>query len=114
MSRKKKHLTVKIKGVDWNIYFQSNAIYVRQHGDDSEAITYPSDREVYFNLRSFDSSYIRHEIIHMYVASCNTESGNLKQDQIEEVIASVYQHHGIEMNNLTVEILDYGIRNFYH
>lgn len=107
---KRKFLTANIKGVEWKIYAVSNAAYVRVHGSDSDAITYIKDREIYFKLSSLAPEYVRHEVLHAYVASSNTTSSSLKVDQMEELCCELYGEHGPAMDALVDKILNFYLR----
>lgn len=109
MSRKK-HLSIQIKGIEWKVYFQQDSTFQKSHGD-CEAITYPDDREMYFNMRNFYSGYVAHELVHSFVASTNTEHSSLDKDQAEELICALYQHHHLEFNKLIFEIVDFVLKN---
>src|SRR3954463_3468929 len=106
MSKNKPPLKDKIKGHDWTFFGQSNAAYTRKHGSDSHAITYPNDREVYFNLSSIAPDYVRHEVFHAYVASSGTNSAYLTADQVEELSAEIYGEFGPSMDLLVDRILN--------
>lgn len=107
---KKKVLTVNIKGFEWKIHALTNSTYVRNHGNDSNAITYYKDREIYFNLSSLAPEYVRHEILHAYIASSNVNSSGLTTDQMEELCCELYGEHGPEMDVLTDKILSFYLR----
>lgn len=99
-----------IKGIQWVFYAQSNAAYIRNHGSDSGAITYPNDREIYFNISSLAPEYVRHEVFHAYIASSSTGSANLDAFQMEELCAELYGDHGPEMDVLVDKILNYYLK----
>lgn len=107
---KKRILKYTIKGIDWEFFFQSNASYVRQHGNDSGAISYHEDGEVYFNSAYLSPGKVRHEIMHVYVASSGTNSASLTKDQMEELCAEIYESHGPEMDVLVDKLLQFGMR----
>ena len=109
MSRKN-HYERKIKDLNWKFYMQTDRTYVREHGADSDAVSYPHDKEVYFCKSRFLPSVIRHELIHIYVASSSINSANLTADQMEESIAEIYEQHGPEMQIIEDEILDFFMR----
>lgn len=109
MSKKKK-FTWRIKDVPWDFYCLTPAQYVRSHGKDSDAITYPHDREVFFNKARFLPGAVRHELMHVYVASSGTNSANLTVDQMEELCAEIYEQHGPEMDILVDKLLDFFMR----
>ena len=99
-----------IKGYEWTFYAQSNSAYIRKHGSDSHAITYPVERDVYFNISTLAPSYVRHEVFHAYVASCSFSSSHLDKDQMEELCAELYGDHGSDMDLLVDKILNYYLR----
>lgn len=107
---KKKYFTHTIKDHEWKFYYQSNAAYIRAHGKDSGAITYPADGEVYFNSSSFTPSNVRHEIMHVYVESSSTVSSALTADQTEELCAQLYGDHGAEMDLLANKIMEFFLK----
>lgn len=107
---KKKFVEYKIKGIDWKFFFESNASYVRAHGNDSGAISYYEDFEVHFNLACLSPGKVRHEVMHVYVASSGTNSASLDKDQMEELCAEIYESHGPDMDVLTDKLLQFGMR----
>lgn len=109
MSKKKKY-TANIKGVNWDFYCIPQSSYIRAHGKDSDAVTYPHDKECYFNKARFLPGAVRHEIFHIYVASSGINSANLTVDQMEELGAELYEQHGPSMDVLVDNILDFFMR----
>lgn len=107
MSPSKKSLKIQIKGLDWTVFGQSNKSYARAHGSDSAAITDINEREIYFNLDHFTTSYCRHEIFHAFLASSGTSSSSLTADQVEELAAETYGDHGPVMDMLTDQIVNF-------
>lgn len=107
---KKSPLKDKIKGHEWTFHGQTNSAYIRKHGSDSHAITYTKDRDIFFNLSSIAPDYVRHEVLHAYVASSSTNSSNLTADQIEELCCEIYGEHGPEMDLLVDKILNHFLR----
>lgn len=101
----------KIKDIPWSFMMQTQSAYKRDHGSDSDAITYPHDRDCYFNKSRFLPAAVRHELIHIYVASAGINSANLTADQMEETIAELYEQHGKEMQVIEDEILDFFMRH---
>jgi len=94
---KAKFYTSIIKGHEWKFYAQSTNAYKRAHGSDSHAITYYKDREVFFQLTSLSPNYVRHELVHCYIASSSINSSSLTADQMEELAAELIGEHGPEM-----------------
>lgn len=99
-----------IKGIEWEFHSLSNASYVRRHGNDSGAITYTNDHDVFFNSSHFSPGIVRHEVFHTYIASSGTNSASLTSDQMEELCAEIYQSHGPEMDLLVDKILEFFLR----
>jgi hypothetical protein len=110
MATKSKSLKIKIKGIEWQIFAQTPAAYKRKHGSDSHAITYTKDREIYFNKETLAPDYVRHELLHAYVASSSTNSSSLTTDQMEELCAEMVGEHGIEMMLFADQILNFYLR----
>lgn len=108
--KKKTPLKEKVKGYEWTFHAEKKATYIRKHGSDSHAITYPVDREVYFNINSLAPDYVRHEVFHVYVASSSTNSSNLDKDQFEELCAELYGDHAPEMDLLVDKIMNHFLR----
>lgn len=94
---KKNSFKLKIKGIEWVVYLQTDAAYVRSHGKDSSAIMSPEDHEIFFKKSGIRPEFVRHELFHAYLASCSTNSSNLTALQIEELCAEVYGEHALEM-----------------
>lgn len=107
---KPKHFSAQIKGHEWKFFAQTASTYKRKHGNDSHAITYTKEREVYFKINELSPDYCRHEIFHCYIASCSTNSASLTTDQMEELCAELFGEHGAEMNLLVDQILNFFLR----
>jgi hypothetical protein len=111
--KKKPPYKAHIKGVEWTFFVQTPATYRRSHGadgKDSEAITYPYDREVYFNSNYLSPYTVKHEILHVFVASSSTDSSSLDADQKEELCCELYGNHSTDMESLAEKILNYFLR----
>ena len=106
----KKIYTANIKGHDWKFYAQTDSTYKRNHGNDSHAITYTKDREVFFRASTLAPDYVRHELMHCYIASSSTNSASLSADQVEELAAEIFGEHGPEMDLLVDKILNFFLR----
>jgi hypothetical protein len=107
---KKKPYKATIKGMDWEFHLQTNSSYVRKHGNDSGAIAYPEDRDVFFNANYLSGGKIRHELMHVYVASSGINSASLTKDQMEELCAEIVELHGPELMYLTDKILEHFLK----
>lgn len=108
--KKKPALKEKIKGLEWTFHVQTNSAYTRAHGKDSEAVTYPHSREVYFNISCLSPYAVKHELLHVFVASSSTSSSSLTADQVEELCAEIVGEHGIDIEMLSEKILNYFLR----
>lgn len=104
---KSKSLTIDILGTSWVVHLQSGTAYRKMHGNDSEAITYPGDLEVYFNKDSFTPDTVRHETMHIFVASSGSMSSSLDRDQVEELCAELYGQHGPRMDLVVDQIISF-------
>lgn len=105
MKKNKKYKT-KIKDIEWEFILQTSSAYTRMHGKDSSAITYLNERKVYFNVNGLIPAHVRHELMHVYVASSGTNSSGLNADQIEELCAEIYGDHGPRMDLLVDTIME--------
>lgn len=103
----KKFMTLTIKGLEWKIFVQSPAVYKREHGNDSAAITYPEDREIYFCTDRVKFGLCLHEIGHALVWSSGTTSAQITAHQMEELIWELMEEHYFELGNWTRIVLDY-------
>jgi hypothetical protein len=102
-----KHIVLKIKGVDWKVFIQSPAAYRRMHGNDSSAISYPEDRELYFKKDHIKFGTVCHELLHSYVASSGTTSANITADQMEEHICELLEDHIFDLLNDAKKVMDF-------
>jgi len=107
---KVRSIKIKIKGIEWSIFAQTPAAYKRKHGSDSHAITYPKEREIFFNISTLAPDYVRHEVFHAYIASSSTNSSSLTTDQMEELSAELYGEHEPDMNLAVDQILNFFLR----
>lgn len=104
---KRKPFKIVVKGLEWTFYVQLPTTYKRQHGGCSEGITYPETQEVFLNRKFLSPRTVRHELLHVYYASCCVESGHLKKAQVEEVCASIVGHHLDHIQNDCTTILEF-------
>ena len=95
-----------IKGTEWTFYILTARSYIRKFKNDSEAITLPSDKEVYFRKDFLTSSQVRHELWHVFCEQTYTNSSNLTADQVEEKNAEIFAGEGLYLCNLTDIILN--------
>jgi len=110
MKKTKKPYKASVKGKDWEFHMQSNASYVRKHGNDSGAITYLTDHDTFINEHFMFPSKVRHELVHVYVSCSGISSASLTADQMEELCAEIYESYGPEMDMLVDKILEHFLR----
>jgi hypothetical protein len=108
--KKRNPLKLTFKGVEWTLHMQSDAAYSKMHGKDSDACTYPGDKEAWFARSSMIPSIVRHELLHIYVSSSGINSASLDKDQMEELCAELFEEHGPEMMLNVDKIIDYFLR----
>ena len=107
MSRRK-YLLVTIKGIEWKVYVQNHKSYVRTNGNDSKAITYTDDREIYFDRSLVTIGLIRHEVFHAFTASTDTEhSADMTASDQEELDCTLYGNNKTAMNDIEDRIIDF-------
>jgi hypothetical protein len=100
-------IRLSIKGLEWGFHLQNDRAYKKTHGDDSAGIIYPDDKEVYFNKSHLSLNYVIHELLHVYYASCLTNSSNLEPDQVEDNCAEILGEHYFEIGMNAQKIIDY-------
>lgn len=98
-------LKIAIKGKGWIVRFLTNAMYHKKIGVDSGAITILDKKIIVFNKGNINPGFIRHELLHAFMEESSVESAMLTPIQIEEVCASIIQHHWHDINILTDQIL---------
>ena len=106
MSRAK-YLEISIKDVKWKVFSQSPSYYKKVHKKlaDSHGITYIDDCEVYFPRIGVHINIVRHELIHMLVASSSTNRmTETTADDREEHIAQLIEHHYEDIGKWSIEI----------
>lgn len=101
---KNKIFLFKIKGKEWKARCYAPRTYTKMHGSDSAAITVMSDRELHFNTKYLSLDYIQHELWHAFTYESNTNSSYLSNDQMEELSATIFSNHGLEIIALSIEI----------
>lgn len=108
---KKKYLTVKPKDVEWKVFVQTHSSYIRHHGNDSKAITYPDDKEMYFDRSQIRLSIIRHEAFHAFISSTDTEhNADMTASDQEELDCTVYGNNAWAIQKIVEEIVDFVLR----
>lgn len=97
---------LKIKDIEWKFIFFTDRGYERKFGkDDSYAITFFKEREVYFNIKYASPSIIRHELIHVLLASTCTDSATLSGAKVEEVLAEIMEEHFVDFIFYMMELI---------
>jgi hypothetical protein len=104
---KNKHLTLKVKGIEWKVFIQTPAAYKRKHGNDSDAITYPDDKELHFKKDHVRFGTCLHEVWHLFIACSGINSASLTVDQFEEVSAEILEEHYFDIGDTAKKIMDF-------
>lgn len=104
---KNKSLTINIKGINWKIFVQTPSAYKKKHGSDSDAITYTSDREVFFQKGHVKFGTCLHEVWHCYITSSSINSASLTKDQFEELCAEILEEHYFEIGENAKKVMDF-------
>lgn len=105
---KAKVLEVEIKGYKWKVFLQSNAAFNRKHGSNAYHIMYPEDREIYYNKKYFNFSFVVHEINHAFVWSTDTEhSANMDAEDIEDLCVTTFSKNYFTIGLIAQQVLDH-------
>lgn len=81
------------------------------HGKDSYAITYPKDKEIYFNKSDISLSLIRHELFHAFISSIDTEyAAKITAEVQEEIDCTVYGNNKAELLISEDKIVDFALK----
>lgn len=97
---------ITIKGSEWTVKFHTDATYKKKIATDSGAETWITEKTIHFNKAEINMGFIRHELLHAFVAESSVESAQLTPDQVEEVCASIIQKHWNDINLITEQILN--------
>lgn len=102
---KKRSITIDIKGVPYEFILQSPQTYRRNHGSDSDAITYTKEKKVYFRRDEFTFRVVLHETCHAYYAESHTASSDLTPDQVEEVFCELLSEMYFQIGEVCAKII---------
>lgn len=83
-----------ILGQKWKAYLHEEEKYIRNHGDDTEAYTWPKEKEIHFNEEEFCLRVVTHELVHAFYSETCTTAACLDAAQVEEVLAEMFGYHG--------------------
>jgi hypothetical protein len=86
--------TILVKGNDWTVYLTGPEDYAKINGEDSAAMTWTTQRQIYFRTDEINIDVVRHELFHAYFAESHIESANLTAIQAEEVGCSIFGEYG--------------------
>ena len=87
-------LHILIMGAKWKAFFVEEEKYIRTWGDDTEAHTLPSKKELYFNNAEITRKTIIHELCHAHYEEMCVGSASLTKNQQEEVFCELFSEHG--------------------
>lgn len=80
--------------------------YVKNHGDDSDAITDLTKRAIHFRNDEFNIEVIRHEIFHAFLEESMVSRASLTAEQVEEMAAEIVGRYAEEICNIGNEVLN--------
>jgi selenocysteine lyase/cysteine desulfurase len=84
-----KQITRRILNEEWTFRTLSKAKYTKLYGKDSAAVTEFRAKTVSFIVNDINHDDVAHELTHVVYHQMNTNSANLDQDQMEEVMAEI-------------------------
>lgn len=99
-------MKVVILGKSWRVKVVSPKTYMKNHGDDSDAITDLNKRVIDFRNDEFNIEVIRHEIFHAFLEESMVSRASLTPEQVEEIAAEIVGRYAEEICNLGNEILN--------
>lgn len=86
----KNRFNVTILGSRWTVFLLTPKEYKKQFGDDSEAVTIPKSRGLYFRLDFLTHDVVLHEMYHAYYAQQTIHTTEeLTHNDIEEINAEL-------------------------
>lgn len=91
--------------MDWSIVVLPSKTYLKDHGDDSHAITEFTENCIYVDVESLNLINIIHELGHAYFASCMTSSADLSALAVEEIFCEILGNHATEIVALGKRLL---------
>ena len=90
----KKPVKILIKDIAWTVQVLEDKEYEDAHGKDSHGITDKNKQTVDLKRSSFSLSLVKHELLHVYVASCCINSiEDLDDSGMEELCAEIIEFH---------------------
>lgn len=85
---------IKIKDIQWEFTIQNDKTYEKRMGKDSSGATDKGAQTVYFKRSDFSQKLVRHELFHVYYASCCTSSAHgIEAYDAEEIAAEIIEFH---------------------
>ena len=96
-----------IKDKEWTFLLLSDKKYDKDHGEDSDGITYPSERCVYFAKSTINLSVILHELMHVFNNASLINSSDLTRLQQEELGCEIVAEHYFDIGKLAFEINEF-------
>jgi hypothetical protein len=96
---------LKIKDIDWEFEVLPKDQYEKKYGSDSSGITVKHERRVFFRSDDFSLFLVRHELFHVYCASCCiTSTDNLDGHDMEEIGAEITEYHAEDIVKFSKKI----------
>lgn len=87
-------IELKIKDIPWKFRVLQDEHYEKLHGKESHGITDKYKMIVDFKLSSLTPNLVRHELAHVYYASCcNNSTNDIESHDVEEIFAELIEFH---------------------
>ena len=88
-AKPKATLTIQIQEDSWTLKLWRKKSYDRKFGEDSDGITFASDKEINFREDAFTLDLVSHELFHAYFKYLHLDSVTSPTvDGLEEIMAS--------------------------
>lgn len=101
-----KSVTMNILDVTWTFRVISDSAFTKKYGKNTEAVTLADESQVDFRRSRVLPRLIRHELLHVLVASSNVNSAQLTRHQFEELLCEITETHHHRINMITEQLLE--------
>lgn len=79
---------IEINEDKWKCVLNTKRAYIKLHGDDSDAITLTTKKEMHFRKDTFSQNVVAHELFHAYWEYlCLDTTSEIKLSDVEEIMA---------------------------
>jgi hypothetical protein len=97
-------MKIVILGKTWRTKLVTPRTYIKNHTDDSDAITILTDRAIHFRTDCFNIEVIRHELLHAFMEETMMNRASLSPFQVEEIAAEIVGRYAEEIVSLAKDI----------